>query len=142
MKKLLALLALASVLLYSCDKEKVIKAEDLPAKSTGYISTHFPARTIVQVVKDRNELNFTYHVYLDNQTLLDFNRDGDIQRIEGTTALPATVLPVIIINYVNTNYPTAEIYSWNPESTNQYVGLSNGLSLEFDTNGNFLRIKG
>jgi len=130
----------AMFLLVSCDKEKVINNDDLPAKATSFINTHYATQVIRQVVKERDDLKTEYHVYLDNNTKLDFNKDGDIKEIEGSEKIPDAILPALIVTYVNTNYPTAFIRAWDPDETNQEVKLSTGPELLFDSNGNFLRI--
>ncbi|RYY58313.1 MAG: hypothetical protein EOO05_16815 [Chitinophagaceae bacterium] len=142
MKKfILAMSVPAMFLLVSCDKEQVIQNDDLPAKATSFINTHYSDQAIRQVVKERDDLKTAYHVYLDNNTQLDFNREGEIKEIEGTEKIPDAILPALIVTYVNTNYPTAFIRAWDPNDTSQDVKLSTGVELLFDSNGNFLRIE-
>ncbi|RYY53466.1 MAG: hypothetical protein EOO09_17915 [Chitinophagaceae bacterium] len=141
MKKfILAMTMPALFLLVSCDKEKVVNNDDLPAAATSFITTHYPAQAIRQVVKERDDLKTEYKVYLDNNTKLDFNKDGDIKEIEGTERIPDAILSSLIVTYVNDNYAPAFIRGWDPGSTNQEVKLSSGIELLFDNNGNFLRI--
>lgn len=140
MKKMTFLLVALVLFLTSCDKEKVISPNDLPATSNNYVTTHFPSQKIVQAVKEVDDLKTTWKVYLDNGTKLEFNKSGDIIDIESNQELPDSVIPSAILNYVNTNYPSEFIKEWELDSTKQDVKLSNGLTLEFDRNGNFLRI--
>ena len=135
-------MTLSALLLVACDKEKVVQSDDLPAKASGFISTHFPGKQILQVVKELDNLKTYYHVYLNNGTKLDFTRQGNIKKIEGTEAIPDTVIPMLILNYVHTHYPTAFIRGWKLEDATQDIKLSADIELEFDKNGNFLRIKG
>jgi hypothetical protein len=141
MKKNFLLMILSTFLLVACDKEKVVQSDDLPASASGFVSTHYSGKQILQVVKELDNLKTYYHVYLDNGTKLDFSRKGDIKKIEGTEAIPGTVIPVLILNYVDTNYPSAFIRSWDVDETSQEIKLSTNLALEFDKNGNFLRVK-
>lgn len=140
MKKVLLAGLFAGLFLMSCDKEKIVKADDLPAKASSYLSTHYSAVPVSQVVKERDDLKTSWYVYLNNGSKLEFDGDGDIKEIEGTTKIPDTVFPVLILNYVQTNYPAAFIKGWDWENTTQDVKLSTGITLEFDHNGNFLRI--
>ena len=140
MKKFI-LMTLAAFFLVACDKEKVVQADDLPANASGFVSTHYAGKEILQVVKELDNLKTYYHVYLDNGTKLDFSRQGDIREIKGTEAIPGTVIPVLIRNYVTANYPAAFIRGWELEDTKQDVTLSTDEELEFDKNGNFLRVK-
>lgn len=135
-------MTLSALLLVACDKEKVVQSDDLPANASGFISTHFAGKQILQVVKELDNLKTYYHVYLSNGTKLDFSRQGNIKEIEGTEAIPDTVIPVLILNYVDTNYPAAFIRGWELDDATQEIKLSTNLELEFDKNGNFLRVKG
>ncbi len=132
---------LSAFLFVACDKEKVVQADDLPANASGFVSTHYSGKQILQVVKELDNLKTYYHVYLNNGTKLDFSRQGNIKKIEGTEAIPNTVIPALILNYVDANYPSAFIRSWDIDDTSQEIRLSTNEALEFDKNGNFLRIK-
>lgn len=134
-------MALSAFLLVACDKEKVVQPDDLPASASGFVSTHYPGKQILQVVKELDNLKTYYHVYLDNGTKLDFSRKGDIKKVEGTEAIPGTMVPALILNYVVTNYPSAFIRVWDINDTSQEIQLSTSEALEFDKNGNFLRVK-
>ncbi|HRO48228.1 MAG TPA: PepSY-like domain-containing protein [Niabella sp.] len=140
MKGTFLLLALPVLLLASCTKEKVVGSNDLPATSTNYIITHFPDQTIVHAVKEFDDLQITYTVYLKNGVKIEFNQNGEVKEIEGNSALPDSVIPSAILAYVNANYASEFIKEWKLERTKQEIKLSNGITLEFDKNGNFLRI--
>ena len=134
-------MTLSALLLVACDKEKVVQPDDLPANASGFITTHYSGKQILQVVRELDNLKTYYHVYLNNGTKLDFSRLGDIKKVEGTEEIPDTVIPLLILNYVDTNYPAAFIRGWDIDDTSQEIKLSTDLELEFDKNGNFLRVK-
>ena len=135
-------MTLSTLLLVACDKEKTVQPNDLPANASGYVSTHYAGDKILQVVKELDNLKTYYHVYLDNGTKLDFSRQGNIKKIEGTEAIPDTVIPVLILNYVDAHYPATFIRGWDIDDAIQEIKLSTDTELEFDKNGNFLRVKG
>jgi len=135
-------MTLAAFLLVACDKEKVVQSTDLPPNASGFVSTHFSGNRILQVVKELDNLKTFFHVYLDNGTKLDFSRLGDLKKIEGMEPIPNTVIPAMILNYVTANYPDDFIRGWEIEDATQDAILSTGVKLEFDKNGNFLRIDG
>ena len=60
--------------------------------------------------------------------------------IDGKTALPNSVIPEKIRQYVTANYPTNVITDWELDDLNQQIQLDNGLNLEFTMNGDFIRI--
>ena len=136
-----SLVAIAlTVSLISCAKDEVIPVSQLPVEIKTYISTHFPSNTIVQVVKDLDGLTKTYDVMLSDQISLEFNRKNQIIDIDGKTALPNSVIPEKIRQYVTANYPTNVITDWELDDRNQQIQLDNGLDLEFTMNGDFIRI--
>jgi hypothetical protein len=126
--------------LTSCDKEEVIAPADLPSEIATYIKTHFPDNTIVQIIKDRDGLTQSYEIILSESISLEFNRNKEIVDIDGTSQLPNSVIPEKILEYVATNYPTNFITDWELDDKNQQVQLDNGLDLEFNMAGEFLRI--
>ena len=134
-------MTLSALLLVACDKEKVVQPDELPANASGFVTTHYAGKEILQVVKELDNLKTYYHVYLSNSSKLDFTRQGNIKKIEGVEAIPNTVIPVLILDYVDTHYPNDFIRGWEIDDATQDVRLSNDLKLEFDKNGNFLRIK-
>lgn len=140
MKSTILILALPVLLLASCTKEKIVGSDDLPATSTNYVTTHFPDQTIVHAVREYDDLQIKYTVYLKNGVKIEFNQNGEVKEIDGNNVLPDSVIPAAILAYVKSNYPSAFIKKWEVERTKQEVKLSNGITLEFDKNGNFLRI--
>lgn len=140
MKNLSLILLSFALVSASCEKEKIVSENDLPATSKNYITTHFPDQKIAQAIKEFDDLKKTYKVYLDNGVKLEFNRSGEIRKIEGNSKLPDSVIPSQILTYVTDNYPAEYIKKWELDDNRQEVELSNGLDLEFDRNGNFLRI--
>ena len=135
-------MTLSALLLVACDKEEVVQSEELPADASGFIAAHYDGRQILQVVRELDNLKTYFHVYLDNGTKLDFSRKGEIIKIEGVEAIPNTVIPMLILDYVDTHYPNDFIRGWQIEGATQEIKLSTDIKLEFDKNGNFLRIDG
>lgn len=135
-------MTLSALLLVACDKEKVVQSEELPADASGFIAAHYDGRQILQVVRELDNLKTYFHVYLDNGTKLDFSRKGEIIKIEGVEAIPDTVIPLLILDYVDMHYPNDFIRGWQIEGATQDIKLSTDIKLEFDKNGNFLRIDG
>ena len=135
-------MTLPALLLVACDKEQVVQSDHLPANAIGFVAAHYDGRQILQVVKELDNLKTYFHVYLDNGSKLDFSRQGDIKKIEGVEEIPDTVMPLLILEYVDMLYPNDFIRGWQLEGATQDIKLSTGLKLEFDKNGNFLRIDG
>jgi len=133
----------ASVTLFltiSCEKEIITPSDDLPVEISTYLTIHFPKNTIVQVIKDLDGLTKTYDILLSENISLEFNRKKEVIAIDGVTQLPNSVIPEKIHQYVNINYPTQFITDWELDFDNQQIELNNGLDLEFNKKGDFLRI--
>lgn len=131
---------IVAIFLTGCDKEKVLPSSDIPEEIAQYVAAHFPDHEILQVVKDRDDLTVTYEVTLDGGISLEFNRDKEIVEIDASTALPDSVIPDKILEYVRTNYPDQFITDWELEGKHQKIELNNGLELEFTMDGEFIRI--
>ncbi|HRP55056.1 PepSY-like domain-containing protein [Agriterribacter sp.] len=140
MNKIKLILILAIFALAGCEKETVIKENDLPAEIKTFITTHFPANPIIQSVKDRDGLELTYDVILEGNISLEFNRKKQITDVDGIAKLPDSLIPSSILNYVSTNYSGNVITGWELDDRNQQITLDNGLELEFSMPGVFLRI--
>lgn len=134
------MIAASLMIMSACDKEENVAQANHPEAIKSYVATHFPASQIVSVVKDIDGLTTTYDVILTEGFKLEFNKKLEIIEIDGTTKLPDSVIPAKILSYVTANYPTNVIVGWQLEGKNQQIELDNDIELEFDSDGNFLRI--
>jgi len=141
MKNLLKLsfLLFSLSIIASCDKETIVGESDLPVEIKTYIETHFPASTISRAVKDKDGTEL-YEITLTNGVKLEFNKQNEIIDIDGNSKLPDSVIPSLLLNYSNTNYPTNFITGWELMGSEQEVKLNNGLELIFNIAGDFIRI--
>lgn len=139
---LVVIIALMTILftLGSCDEEKIISNNELPAEIKEYTETHFPGNPILQSVIELDDLTKTYEVLLKDNFKLKFNRKKEIIDIEGETKLPDSVIPQKISQYVISNFPDNFIKGWEVEGRNQQIELDNDLDLEFTKDGDFIRI--
>ena len=135
-----ALFLFGALALSSCEKEEIIQEAEVPAEIKTYVSTHFPEHKIIQVERDKELFDKSYDVLLEGNYSLDFNKKLEITDIDGVSELPASVIPALIMQYVKSNYPTNFITDWELDDKNQQVGLDNGLDLEFNMQGEYLRI--
>lgn len=136
----LLLIIVFSVNHFGCAQDKVLNLNEVPTEITSYVKQHFPERTILQAVKDKDDLSYTIEIVLDDATKLDFSKKNEVIEIESKTKLPDTVIPEKILIYVNTNYSNVFIKSWELDKKNQKVELNNGIDLKFSLSGDFLRI--
>jgi hypothetical protein len=134
------LLASLALSLASCQKDTVLPAAEIPAELTDYLNQHFSDQPVLQVIKDRDGFTKTYDIILEGGVTLEFNRSYEVIDIDGNNKLPDSVIPTKLLEYVNEKYPNSYITDWELEDKHQQVGLENGLTLEFNMDGTFLRI--
>lgn len=121
-------------------QDRILSDSEIPTAIQSYIKKHFPNQTISKAEVDLDGLSPNYEIKLDDQTELEFNSQYQIIKIERNSALPQSVIPQKIADYVKTNYPGNVITEWEVEGKIQQVGLDNDLDLEFTMKGDFIRI--
>ncbi len=136
----IAAIFIIALILTSCEKDKVLTYENYPSEIQAYVKTHFSDASIIQTTKEKDFLTSEYTVILSDMTRLEFNRKFDIQDIDSNTELPSSVVPGVIINYINNQFPDNFIKGWELEDKHQQISLNNGMDLEFKMDGTFMRI--
>ena len=124
----------------SNSSEIYLSEEETPETIQTYITTHFGDNSIVETEKETENDLVSYDVRLSDNTSLEFNSNMDVVDIDGISKLPNSVLPEAIQDYASTNYPNNFITDWELELDHQQVELDNTIELEFDMNGDFIRI--
>lgn len=121
-------------------------SQELPQNSQEFIAAHFANENLTSVQIEDNWMPWDnddkYEVYFSSGLELTFNKAGEITEIEAAKDqnIPAAALPAEIKSYVSSNYQDAAITSWERDGKDQDVELSNGVDLEFDKSGKFLRV--
>ena|SRR5699024_2286996 len=113
---------------------------DLPKPIQQYIETHFQNSKVIKYKTEWTPIKAKYKVYLSNHIELEFGKNFDIKEIEGKAGIPKALIPEKLLAYINEHYPDAQLKEWEKKVRKQEVSLVNGLELEFDLKGNFLRI--
>lgn len=133
------------------DDDDKIAVEDLPSVITDYIAANYPGTTIVEAEREDDG---GFEVELDNGLELEFDADGNFVEAEmeddddddgeddddGDDKIAVEDLPVVITDYIAANYPGTTIVEAEREDDGGYeVELDNGIELEFDADGNFIK---
>lgn len=113
---------------------------EVPAQIKTFINKHFPENTVVKYKKKVESKGTEYKIHLSDFIKLKFNTQFEPVEIESETRLPESVIPSKIATYVKSNYPDLYIVEWEKKNNKQEIELNNDLELEFDLDGNFLRI--
>ena len=122
-------------------QETPIKNSELPAEANAFIQKHFGKNSIHHAIKDKDNGKITYEVMLDNGTEIEFLENGKWKEVDGKDkAIPTGYISKPILDYVKTNYPKTSITHIDKGLNDIDIDLSNGVELEFDLKGKFLRI--
>lgn len=144
MRKIMTMVAIAAAALLglqSCEKnDELIGESKLPSAAQTFLQENFPSEAIQSVVKDYDDGTHTYKVSLSDGTYIEFKKNGEWKEIENrTSGIPESAIPAKIMEYINANYPDNFII--DIEHNRHYdVELDSGLDLDFNSNGEFLRI--
>lgn len=128
----------SSITASSCNKEEPKEDVQTPREIETYVNKHFPQQSIIQTQENISAGILTYDVSLTNNIALVFNDDYDIIDIDDDDALPESVIPNYIIDFVEENYPGAIITDWEIDDENQEVELNTGEELIFSLDGDFI----
>lgn len=141
MKRIVILLAAIPMLfLQSCDTERFIGIADLPEKAATFIQTNFPSAEVISVVKDYDDLSYTYDVVLSDGTMIEFKRSGEWKDVDARTSkVPDAIVPADILNYVQTNYEGNYIVDISRDIRYD-VELDNKRELVFALTGTYLGV--
>lgn len=121
-------------------QDRYLQTNEFPEKIISFVQTHFPEDQIVTIKEEKERRKTEYEVKLNSRAELEFDGGLEIIKIESKSGLPDSVLPEKIVAYVSQNYPGRKIEEWKKKKKYQEIELDNSLELEFDFDGNFLKI--
>lgn len=144
MKKLyltLLLTVVSSLFAFAApDDDVAVAFEQIPAASQTFVTTHFAKEQVSFCLRD----NHSYEVRLSDATEIEFDRAGNWEEVDCKyKAVPASVIKLIpepVNAYVVRSYPSAVITKVKVKVWGYEIELNNGLEVEFNRAGQFLRI--
>ncbi len=138
------LVALLCMLLQSVTclaDDKIIPVEQLPAPAKTFVKKYFPQATIEYATKDTEFMGTTYEVRLSDGTEVDFDKKGNWDNVDcKVKAVPASLVPAAIAQYVKAHYPNTVIVKIDKERGGYEIELSNDLDLKFNSKGKLIGI--
>lgn len=142
--KKIAFVALAFVGInsVSAQNQNIINFSQLPANAQNFIKTHFSEGNISVAWEETAYLSKKeYSVKLNDGTEIEFLSNGDWEEVKTINGhVPSKIVPNAISAYVGKNFQNVSIKEIKRKRKGYAVELSNGLDLDFDKNGKFLRI--
>lgn len=144
MKKILFLMAmLVSSLQFAMAGDVVTRdVNKLPVAAREMISKHFP-QTKVSYIKIEKDLfqSTSYDVKLADGIELEFNSKGEWLEIDcKNKAVPSTFIPQAISKYMKANYSGHKTVKIERNRKGYELTLENGLEVDFDQFGGFLKL--
>jgi len=114
----------------------------LPAKALRFYKDHFSQADVASVILfSKYFAKKEYTVYMKDGSKVEFNSTGDWEKVKmRTTAVPEKIIPTPIAEYIKTNFPEASIKEIKKSQRKIEVELTNGLEVEFNHQGQFLRV--
>ncbi|GIJ94120.1 hypothetical protein CAPN002_13380 [Capnocytophaga stomatis] len=142
MKKLTTMLFLLVGMTINA-QETIITHNELPHNAQSFIKKHFSKYTLDYVILDKEFFSSDdYTVRFSEGIKIEFDEKGDWTEIDGNyTEIPTEFISKNILSYVKTKFINTKIVKIEKGIFgSQEVKLSNGLELEFDSQGNFRRV--
>lgn len=124
---------LGMLLFASCDDEKKIDYEDLPADARSFVETYFPGADIVSIIREKDDGRKEYQVKLSDGTDMEFDENGAWKSIECYfRALPQGILPATVITKVNELHPEGCINGVDKELGGYQVEVTDQEGIDWD----------
>ena len=144
MKKLLPMICgMLMMIPIACAKDKVTRDEGiLPTEAREFIKQYFPQSSVLYLKVDKNMFRLEgYDVRLSDGTELEFDRKGQWTDVECKgSVVPASIIPDVIQIYLKENYNSYRVKGIKHKRWGYELKLNSGLEVEFDNQGNFLRL--
>ena len=140
MRKIIGI-AIVLISNFAFAQEVIIPFNQLPAKAKTFIHQYFKDVKVMNVIQDKDVFSKDFDVNFENGTKIEFDRTGNWKEIKTLSgSVPSSLVPAKIKQYISNNYKGASIVEIDKDAYKIDVELSNGVDLDFDKNGNFLRI--
>jgi hypothetical protein len=135
MKRNLIIMALllASMTIVNAD-DRPVTFNQLPSAAQTFINKNYPDDKVSFATVDDDFIRPDYHVALVSGVMLQFENDGSLEKVETRNGnIPEGIIPVQILQAVNSYYPDATILGYEVGRRSYEVKLSNRLELKFNS---------
>lgn len=123
-------------------QERIISFKELPITAQNFIKKFYPKNEVILVELEKEFLSGnSYEVKLQDGIKIDFDKNGDWTKVDRKlNAVPLDIVPKAILNYVSKKFPNNNIVEISRDRRKYEVELTNGLDLEFNSKGQFIKI--
>ncbi|AEK23588.1 PepSY-like domain-containing protein [Capnocytophaga canimorsus] len=123
-------------------QNQILTFEQLPQKAQTFIKKHFADKQITTVYEQTEFLQSKeYNVIFSDGVEIEFYSNGDWEEVNcKNSPVPTEIIPQSISQYVQRNFPNVFVKEIKKRRNGYDVEISNGLDLEFNKQGKFVRI--
>lgn len=132
------------------DDEERIAVELLPLTSRAFLAATFTDVSIVTAIREREDNQYEYKVYLTNGIKIEFAANGNWVEMESkrNIGIPLLTLPLNTAAYIQLNYANYLLSEVEIEKNGSYAvelekktgAGDDNIELVFDKDGNFVRV--
>lgn len=141
LNKLVLIIALAFVSIQVKAQDKIIQFANLPKIAQDFVSTYYDVNQVSYVKFEKDFMSSSYEVKLNNGVEIEFDSKGNWTEVDAKkNAVPSQLVLPSIQSYVNKSFPNNQIVQISRKGRKIEVELTNGLDLEFNKKGQFIRI--
>jgi hypothetical protein len=114
----------------------------LPQQAQTFIKTNLTKAKAQQVLKEtESALEVAYKVTFQDRLKVKFDKNGNWKEVNGNRRpIPTEFIPERILQYIRKRFPNNEVVKIEKEKRSFEVEITNGLELEFDKEGKFVKI--
>lgn len=123
-------------------KVQKINLGDLPEKAQAFIQKNFTKEKARYILKETEDLlDIEYKVAFLDKIKIKFDKKGEWKEVDGSRQpIPTRFIPEKILAYIKKSFPNNDVVKIEKDRKSYEVEISNGLELEFDAQGNFIKI--
>lgn len=140
-KTLIVIVLMATNLLANA-QDKIITLSELPRTAQAFVKSYASVSDISYIkMEDKLFSKKSYEVKMKDGSEFEFDKNGAWKEVDMKhKAVPSALIPSAISAYVAKSFPQNKIVKIARKSSKYEVELTNGLDLEFNSKGKFLRI--
>jgi len=124
-------------------QDRIIDFESLPKKSQQFIAQYANKVKVAYVKMEGKYLNRAkeFEVKMQDGSEYEFDKRGEWKEVKNKRfGVPTSIVPQNIMAYVAKSFPRNKVVKISRSARKYEVELTNGLDLDFNAKGQFLRI--
>lgn len=123
-------------------QEKLIQLAQLPQPAQSFLKAHYAKIAVSHIIMENEFLSEKeYKVVLTDGVKIEFDGKGNWTEVDAKLhAVPTDIVPASIHAHIKKSFPNNNIVQISKSVRKYEVELTNGLDLEYNKKGKFVRI--